>query len=348
MINTGIAVKNHRYRLPLAVAAVLLSGCVSVDYPKYEKGAFWCNEPLKFSEGVHFDERHLNAARRGYLYALAAAWVLQTTNPEGADHWFNLPARMKPTDEFPRHHSGFEVRTFEVREDPSDSAPSEIVIAFAGSNDSDDWLFTNMLFSQSQYELAREYVKQVAHAYPGIRLVVTGVSLGGALAGHVTKREETRDYVSEAWLLNPSPKLYANDQIDKKIWVLAMRGEILRVVRNPVMEKIWPGINRIGAPWDQTADDFYQVKSSVVYAHFRWLIARNVLFIADYAHLRHDMGPVDPRRVNEPREILEASCFRACAKEKEWQQIVEGRKAGIPYEAIKIVPWACTKPPGQR
>ncbi|MFC3458064.1 MULTISPECIES: hypothetical protein [Massilia] len=339
-----IAMKNGNYLLSLVLAAVLLSGCASVDYTKHEKGAFWCNEPLKLSDGVHFDERHLNAARRGYLYALAAAWVLQTTNPEGADHWFNLPARIKPSEGLPRHHSGFEVRTFEVKEDPSDPVLSEVVVAFTGSNDRDDWLFTNFLFSQRQYELAREYVKQVAQKYPGIRLVVTGVSLGGALAGHVTKREETRDYIAEAWLLNPSPKLYANDQVDQRIWVLAMRGEILHAVRTPFMETIWPGINRIGAPWYQTADDFYQVKSSVVYAHFRWLIARNVLFVADYAHLQHKLGPVDPRRVNEPREILEASCFRACAKEKEWQQIVEGRNAGIPYEEIKIVPWACMKP----
>lgn len=68
----------------LAVA-VLLAACNTVPY---EKGALWCNEPLKYEPGTHFDKRHLEVARRGSIYALAAAYVLQSNSDESKTHWF--------------------------------------------------------------------------------------------------------------------------------------------------------------------------------------------------------------------------------------------------------------------
>lgn len=281
-------------------------------------GAIWCNQPLEYipPDGKHFDDRHLEVARRGYLYALVGAYILQSNDDESEKHEFRLPARMKPVDSPKRHASGFEVRSFELRKDPSDLHPSEIIVAFVGSNDSADWVLTNLLFDSRQYDLARDYVKETSKKYPGIPLKVTGYSLGGALAGHVTKHGETKQLVAEAWLFNPSPKLYANDQADKRIWVGAVRGEALRFVRNSVFETIWPGVNNIGAPWYQTATDYYLISAFPVYGHYRWTLARNILFVADYAHLQNRLGPVDPARLREPRELLEASNFEACKRER--------------------------------
>jgi hypothetical protein len=301
----------------IASVLLLLLACSTVSL---EKGAIWCNEPLEYEPGVHFDRPHLEVARKGYIYALAGAYVLQGNTDEDKNHWFNLPPRLKEVYRPQRHQSGFEVRTFMLFDTPEDQEPLEIIIAYTGSNDSGDWIWTNLLFSKSQYELARQYLIDTALKYPGKRIVVTGYSLGGALAGHVTKDKRTSFYVSEAWLFNPSPKLYANDNYDNRIWVGALRGEALQTVRTRPFELLWPGINRIGAPWQQNAQDFYLISAFPIYGHYRWALARNILFVADYAHLQNPIGPVDPRRAREPREILEASRFKACEGEAAWRK----------------------------
>lgn len=314
----------HSYSCAV-VTLLLLGACQTVPF---EKGAIWCNEPLKYEPGVHFDRPHLEVARRGYLYALAGAYVLQNNSDEDRDHWFTLPSRMKEVDRPQRHASGFEVRTFELRSKPDDTEPAEVIVAFTGSNDSADWVLTNLFFSRSQYELASDYIEAIAKRYPEKRIVVTGFSLGGALAGHVTKSDRTSRLVSEAWLFNPSPKLYANDKYDRRIWVGALRGEVLRIIRSRPFELFWPGINRIGAPWQQNAQDYYLISAFPIYGHYRWALARNVLFVADYAHLQNPIGPVDPQRAREPREILEASKFKACEREAAWRdRVLRSQKA---------------------
>lgn len=305
---------------------LLVTGCGT--WTKYEKGAIWCNEPLKYGPGVHFDEPHLEVARRGYIYVLAAALALQQDDVEGREHWFNPPARMKLADKPARDDSGFEVQTFELREEPTDAKPTEVIIAFAGSNDSADWIWTNLFSSRRQFDLARRYVSNIAARYPDAKLVVTGFSLGGALSAHVTKHLETQHMITQAWLFNPSPKFYGPGNYDKRIWIGALRGEILHLLRSDIMEALWPGISPLGAPWQQDAQDYYLLSAFPIYGHFRWALARNVLFVADYAHLQNSLGPVNPARAREPREILEASRFKACDLEKKWKdRVLNSRRA---------------------
>ncbi|MCQ1060882.1 hypothetical protein LRP52_42015 [Photobacterium sp. ZSDE20] len=63
----------------------------------------------------------------------------------------------------------------------------------------------------------------------------------------------------------------------------------------------------IGSPSNQTAEDYYLVRSNPIYGHFRWVLARNMLHMADLAfYIESHKG------TTEPQEILEASSFEAC------------------------------------
>lgn len=315
-------------------ALLTLSGCSTLPY---EKGAIWCNEPLIYDppDRRHFDKRHLDVARHGYIYALAGAHVLQGESDEDKHHFFGLPDRLKregPTQDDPS--TGFSVATYKLYKHKDDAKPEQIIIAFKGSDDRVDWIFANLLFDRRQYDQARAFTAMIYKEFPDTPIIVTGYSLGGALAGHVTKHQDTKALIAQAWLFNPSPKLYTNNKYDKRIWVGALRGEVLGPVRSKVMQALWPGINRIGAPSNQDAQDYYLISSFTVGGHYRWVLARNILFVADYAHLQNPIGPVDPARLNEPLDIIKLSNFKACEREMAWRKEVEARKGKAASFAI--------------
>ena len=99
------------------------------------------------------------------------------------------------------------------------------------------------------------------------------------------------------------------------------------------MELLWPGINRIGAPWQQNAQDYYLLSAFPIYCHYRWALTRNILFVADYAHLQNPIGPVNAVRAREPREIIEKSSFKACERETAWRNhVLQSQKAAQDQE----------------
>ena len=276
--------------------------------PPAEAARFWCNERFLNPAANPFDARHLKLARRGYLYAVAAALALQQDNAEGRAYHFTAPARMREVDRPSRDRSGFEVTTFEVLDAPEGKL-QEVVIAFAGSNDDVDWDKTNFGEDKRQYIQARRYVRKIAAlpAYQGVRLVVTGFSLGGALAVHVTKHPETSRLVSETWAFNPSPKTWVGNQVDRRIWLAAAANEGLRFARE-ISIALVPGVARIGAPDNQRAEGFYLLDANPVVSHYRWVLTRNILHVADLA-LRIEQGS---DASTEPLQILQSSRFRAC------------------------------------
>lgn len=290
----------------IVFTALLLEGCAG-HYGEWGQ-ATWCNKRfLQSRRDVPVaDLKHLTFAEEGYLYAVAGALVLQQTDDEGNDYHFETPSRLRLIDDPPQGTYGFDVKAFDVLEDPPSVDTKEVIIAFVGSNDWSDWFFTNLLFSQQQHESARAYVKSIAERRQGKRIVVTGYSLGGALAVNVTKHEETRELVSQAWVFNPSPKTWVSGKTDKRIWLGAARGEFLSSIRSPFFTFL-PGINKIGSPEDQTAEDYYLIKTSGIYGHFRWVLARNMLHFADYA-----MAPNNIPASTPPLEILRQSRFRIC------------------------------------
>lgn len=309
---------------PNIIGAIILApifasiAACSSNYTKYETGDFWCNERYLKVENKPFGFKHLEVAKRGYIYSLASSLVLQKENNEGFSHSYKAPARLVLVEKLDRHYSGFEASTFKLYSPDDLTNLKEIIIAFTGSNDSADWITTNLFFSQSQYRLARQYVISIAQRFPGKRLVVTGTSLGGGLAVHVTKHKDTSSLVSETWAFNPSPKNYVNDDIDDRIWLASTNGEALKTMRSPWM-RWWPGVSNIGSPESQTAENYYLISSNLAYAHFRWVITRNMLFAADLAVLKEKECKAAAECssvLTEPLEILKKSHFEACRNPK--------------------------------
>ena len=297
-----------RYNMKKYIVLILaVFICVTADAS--EQGLVWCNTRYLDKQDRPFDEKHLQVASRGYMYAVAGALILQRDDEEGKAHHFSMPGRMVEADRPPRDQSGFEVATYELYTTPSREDLKEIIIAFSGANDKSDWVNTNFGFSKEQFKLAREYVTRIANTgrYKGIPLVVTGYSLGGGLAVHVTRHPDTSAYITEAWALNPSPKTYANGDIDKRIWLAAVDYEALRVLRTGIFRAL-PGVEKIGVPESQTADRYYLISTNPINAHFRWVLARNMLHVADLAL----MDKNNPDKGTEPLEILSQSSFSAC------------------------------------
>lgn len=293
--------------------ALLLSVLVSGMAWGAEGAKFWCGERFLNAQQRPFDARHLLIAKRGYLYALAAAMALQKDNAEGRSHHFALPARMREVDRPPRDRSGFEVAAFELYADPQAQTLQELVVAFAGSNDDSDWKNTNFGLDRTQYRLARRYLKAIAARprYRGVKLVAAGFSLGGALAVHVTKHPETAALVKETWVFNPSPKTWVSGRPDKRIWLAAVKDEALHFARNSFFAALAPGVADIGAPRAQTAEGFYLLEANPVYSHFRWVLTRNILYAADLALAQEHPA----QETTEPLEILRAAHFASCDRD---------------------------------
>ena len=272
----------------------------------------WCNQrylPKLDAQGAVIDRLHQSVAMNGYLYALLGAYALQKDNREGEEHFFELPARVKIAPRLHQHNvnSGFEANTFEIYDLVNPVHLREIVVAFNGSDEDTDWL-TNFSLDKAQYEQALSYVQDVSSKYPGVPIAVTGYSLGGALAVHVTKNAATAHLIYLAWVFNPSPKTWADSSINPKIWQAATSDDILKIARLPIFHFL-PGVAAIGTPINQQAENYYLIESNPVHAHFRWALARNILHSADLALWKASNGALGH---SEPLEILQRSRFKAC------------------------------------
>lgn len=315
--------KHYFYTLLVSAA---LSGC-SILNPygtAGEAGQFWCNE--RYRDHSSWGTETKDAALKGYMYGLAAALVLQAEDPsdkEARAHYFNRPLRLVPVDTPSRTKSGFEVTTFRLKPLKRDK-DEEIVIAFAGSNDRSDWFSTNLNpFGKAQYDEAVDYTRRILNhpTVKGKKIILTGISLGGGLVIHVLKQPDIEPYIHEAWALNPSPKIYApepaTEAMRKKTWMVYSEGEILTWGRSDFLRPLIAGAGKIEAGAQQTAV-FKLIESNRIYAHYRWGIARQMLWVADTEESQNNRSAW-----SEPFAILKASEFRTCQTQRTKYPIFE-------------------------
>jgi hypothetical protein len=283
---------------------VLAQGCAvwPKNWGKVE-GKVWCSERYlpdvaelstdRFkAEGDRFD-----VALRGYPYAVASSIVLQKGESRNA---FVPPPNMTHRADLDSGYSdvGFGASTFEYNREGH--AP-EVIVAFRGTDEPGDWLYQNLAMYPRQFGPARNYVKEIAAKFPNHRLVAVGHSLGGGLAVHVTLNEETSPMVAEAWALNPSPRIGQAVRSDERIWFAAVEGEALGAFRT----------NSLGAQDGHYSRRFNLIEASSIYKHFRYVLTRQMLHIADLTeHVRGGRTSATTPAL----EILKASDNSHCSQ----------------------------------
>lgn len=145
--------------------------------------------------------------------------------------------------------SGFAARTYMVGEA---GRPEYAVIAYRGTNFSDwrDWLFGNFPYNR-QYKQGLAHLRAVRTQLPAnIRIVLTGHSLGGAIATYASLREPN----APVYIFNSSPRLTRGPAIRNERVAVSQYGEVLAALRKPFVNAggTYTTINcRQGGPIDR-------------------------------------------------------------------------------------------------
>ncbi len=294
----------------VATLASILSGC-STLYKLSEKGPVWCNEAYPaVAKRAKYAPSTRDLSYKGYPYVTAAALALQKDSEEDKDHWIDIPHSFRQIHSVHDRSSGFEAKIFEYTP-PNPKKKNELIIAFTGSNEIwNDWIATNFLGSQTQYYQANDLVQKFAPKYKenGYRIIASGFSLGGALAIHATYK--TKDLIDETWALNPSPITWIDGEEDARLHVLSTDKEILKNDRAQP-DQPQHGRYTIRAPENQVGQDFYAIKSTSIFSHFRYVLFRDVLHTAAYVD-----EEISPIASGEPRNILRRTDFASCKSTK--------------------------------
>ncbi len=312
-------------RKAILVALILftvgIGGCSSNRFSPFPKfggkieGVAWCSS--RYLDMVNEYQvikpngevaRKLKLASDGYIYALAATLTLQKEN---ADQQYNFvrPSELELIPELSVDSwNGFQAETYKLNK--GSIGNNEMIIAFRGSDQMFiDYVFQNFGIWQVQNKPAREYVHKAvayrnAHSSEfGPKVVVTGNSLGGALAVHVTNNAETGGLITDAWVFNPSPRpgVSPPPNGNPKIRLLSTYSEQLNMFNR----------DKLGAQSQNTYTDFNLIESSAIYNHYRWILAREILWYADFGlYIESNKKAVDtpPLLILKQQHVRDANC----------------------------------------
>lgn len=316
----------------LISSQALLFGCsvLPTNWGK-EEGLAWCNERYLDLVDEYQNqpkpgsslEKKLRLSSQGYIYSMAAVLTLQDETKDSTYN-FKQPKSLQHLKQYDvKKASGFEASTF-LHTDKS-GTPIEVIISYAGSNQIRDYLLHNISPIPNQYGSARDYVKMIHNApeAKGLKIITTGYSLGGGLAAHVKKHEETAHLVDQAWTFNPSPRIGwgVSSKQDDDIYLLATSQEVLGIFKR----------TKIGAKKEHRSESFNLIDSSSIYSHYRWVLARQVL---QYADLKEYIDSGRTSQSTEPLDIIKTSS-KNCTNE-ELKKIQTWRNEYVKRKAAEI------------
>ncbi len=122
------------------------------------------------------------------------------------------------------------------------------------------------------------------------------------MAVNVGKNENVVEKVSEVWVFNPSPKTHTNYKKESNFWFGSSRNDILKKVRSPEYMNLFES--------DHIYDDQFLIDSNAIYAHSRWVVARNMLWAADFSYVADKNK--EKEYDNPAYEIIQLSEFKSC------------------------------------
>lgn len=220
------------YFLSIVLAGGLFFGCSikEVKLPEVHKievkspRAYTCN-PTHFVE--KYSEEQQKVAVDYFLYALFSS------NNYDDETYFSVP-NWKRVKRYTAQ-TGFSA---DVYEKTVDSKIEEVVIAFKGTSFSSwrDWFFANFSITDGgQFENARNLYKIISNdkRYTSVNKVLTGHSLGGGLALHVSAHLSTEDGNVSTYVFDASPRVFVPKKTEitnNKRVIIREKGEILEYV----------------------------------------------------------------------------------------------------------------------